>query len=462
LLRFGDAEVARSPCADHGHTVCPWNFRQQNASSSVLHSPSSWQRAAKLHSAPHSKQGSISNLSAESLAAATAYELHSESSRPKTPLVPSDLPSTPNAAVRIQRALAPQNLASASGSVMQLPRPSTCRALTAAGSSVPPCSLRNRNSTVFQFPSSSGVSSVDYFVTNEAKDLTRKSERQKQHRAPEQYSCSDKERWAASVQSYKTQRKCDAARFTSNPDSDDPVVQIAAKILDKTESLGSARSDPAMNALQVELKMLQAHRTMELNKLKSASRHPPANLLMRDHNLPESEPSERGQLELSLRNRCAHVANAVRAQEKLSAAAFHEVCFYCFFDVCSTFCTTSDSSVCRQHLLQQHANQPLVALKHFAAAFNVSKSISHSFRNVFALGSLAASSGDLAKAAQFFGAAINCDERQAIAHFALGSVHFLQENYREALACYDRAIELNGDIKEFFHNRALVRRRLGM
>jgi tetratricopeptide (TPR) repeat protein len=116
----------------------------------------------------------------------------------------------------------------------------------------------------------------------------------------------------------------------------------------------------------------------------------------------------------------------------------------------------------RQGYRAVHANQPLVALKHFAAAFNVSKSISHSFRNVFALGSLAASSGDLAKAAQFFGAAINCDERQAIAHFALGSVHFLQENYREALACYDRAIELNGDIKEFFHNRALVRRRLGM
>jgi tetratricopeptide (TPR) repeat protein len=40
-------------------------------------------------------------------------------------------------------------------------------------------------------------------------------------------------------------------------------------------------------------------------------------------------------------------------------------------------------------------------------------------------------------------------------------VHFLQDNCAEALQCYDRAIELNGDIKEFFHNRALVLRRMG-
>ena len=109
-----------------------------------------------------------------------------------------------------------------------------------------------------------------------------------------------------------------------------------------------------------------------------------------------------------------------------------------------------------------HSNQPFVALKHFAAAFNVSKSVPQSFRNVFALGSLAASTGDLNKAAQFFRAAITCDGRQALAHFALGSVLFLQEQYLEALSCYNRAIELNGDIKEFFHNRALVYRRLGM
>ena len=109
-----------------------------------------------------------------------------------------------------------------------------------------------------------------------------------------------------------------------------------------------------------------------------------------------------------------------------------------------------------------HASQPVLALKHFAAAFNLSTSVSQSFRNVFALGSLAASNGDLPKAAQFFRAAIACDGRQALAHFALGSVRFLQEQYQEALKCYDRAIERNGDIKEFFHNRALVCRRLGM
>lgn len=109
-----------------------------------------------------------------------------------------------------------------------------------------------------------------------------------------------------------------------------------------------------------------------------------------------------------------------------------------------------------------HANQPLIALKHFAAAFNLSETTSQTFRNVFALGSLAASSGDLARASQLFRAAISCDGRQALAHFALGSVHFLQDNCAEALKCYDRAIELNGDIKEFFHNRALVLRRLGL
>lgn len=92
----------------------------------------------------------------------------------------------------------------------------------------------------------------------------------------------------------------------------------------------------------------------------------------------------------------------------------------------------------------------------------MSKSVSQSFRNVFALGSLAASTGANTKAAQFFRAAIVCDGRQALAHFALGSVLFLQEQYPEALLYYDRAIELNGDVKEFFHNRALVRRRLGM
>ncbi len=81
---------------------------------------------------------------------------------------------------------------------------------------------------------------------------------------------------------------------------------------------------------------------------------------------------------------------------------------------------------------------------------------------MFALGSLAASTGDHTRAAQFFRAAITCDCRQALAHFALGSVLFLQEQYTEALSCYNRAIALNGDVKEFFHNRALVHRRLGM
>ncbi len=81
---------------------------------------------------------------------------------------------------------------------------------------------------------------------------------------------------------------------------------------------------------------------------------------------------------------------------------------------------------------------------------------------MFALGSLAASSGDLTKAAQLFNAAITCDDRQALAHFALGSVYFLQDKCADALKCYDRAIELNADIKEFFHNRALVLRRMGL
>lgn len=85
--------------------------------------------------------------------------------------------------------------------------------------------------------------------------------------------------------------------------STDPIVQFAASILDSSHSTGAHR-DPVLGSLQQELSKLQALRAMELDRVKSAMQHPPANLLMRERNLPEAEPSENGQLELSLRNRC--------------------------------------------------------------------------------------------------------------------------------------------------------------
>jgi hypothetical protein len=116
----------------------------------------------------------------------------------------------------------------------------------------------------------------------------------------------------------------------SNPvKSDDPVVQLAASIFDSSHSISTSYSSPsaaatttstALGALQQELGKLQAHRVIELERLKTATQRPPANLLMRERNLPESEASEGGKLELSLRNRCGP-----RARRCICSCECHDI-----------------------------------------------------------------------------------------------------------------------------------------
>jgi hypothetical protein len=93
---------------------------------------------------------------------------------------------------------------------------------------------------------------------------------------------------------------------------------------------GDAQRSGALRALQQELGRLHAHRVTELDRLKSAMQHPSANLLMRERNLPEAEPCENGQLELSLRNRwnfCTLLQLTFAAAVTLSLlAALHQLC----------------------------------------------------------------------------------------------------------------------------------------
>jgi hypothetical protein len=159
------------------------------------------------------------------------------------------------------------------------------------------------------------VTSVEYFAASEATVLRRGCEvlqlqpgtrlNQQQGSAA---SFSGKEHKNASA--LKSLEKSSSALGV--PFSNDPIVQLAASIVDSSHSLTSTISttsttsttSAAMGALQQELSKLQAHRAIELERMKAAMQHPPANLLMRERNLPESQPSEKGVLELSLRNRC--------------------------------------------------------------------------------------------------------------------------------------------------------------
>jgi hypothetical protein len=88
------------------------------------------------------------------------------------------------------------------------------------------------------------------------------------------------------------------------PTSNDPILQLASCVLDPSHNHTFPRGNPVLAGLQQELSKLQAHRAMELDRVTAAMQHAPANLLMRERNLPESQPSEHGKLELSLRNRC--------------------------------------------------------------------------------------------------------------------------------------------------------------
>ena len=286
LFRRDNREVARAPprssVVELSSTVFgkSTSHQQDLSRSAALQSPSSWQRAQKLQSLPPSKRPNQSSFSAQNTAAATAYELHSESSRPLTPLVPSDLPSTPNAAVRIQRALNPKQPRIPSGNV--LPTPTSSRPSTAAGSSLPPHDISGRS-----------VPSVEYFAASEAAVIRRSSQSQREHTVTSSSG--------PNVQGQE--RKHASAPASLAPTSNDPVVKLAASLFDSSYSSSSTHSGAVVAGLQQELNKLQAHRALEIDRLKSAIQRPPTNLLMRDRNLPEAEPSEHGKMELSLRNR---------------------------------------------------------------------------------------------------------------------------------------------------------------
>lgn len=461
LFRRSDAEAGRpsrqAPVLDISFANGDLNSREPCARvSAALHSPSSWQRAQKIQSLSPSKRQIAGIVEDSKLTFAAAHSLQSESAPSAAALVPCDVPTTPNAAVRMQRALTPKLLPIQPGNV--LPPATYSRPSTAAGSSLPPRNLSSR-----------GVPSSEYFAASEATAMRRSSQHQLHTTSGGQHGTQLNLQHNGVTPTAEKQRQNTAEVTSTAAISHDPVVQLAASVFDASHNSSIGRSSsPALGALVQELSKLQAHRAMEVERLKAAVQHAPPNLLMRQRDLPESQPSEHGKLELSLRNRydisaltaCAasciyDCRKCFHANKLPSTHCLHNGCDSSLTFDCSTFFNG-------QGYRAIHANQPVIALKHFAAAFNMSKSSSQSFRNLFALGSLAASSGDLNKAAQFFRAAINSDSQQALAHFALGSVHFLQESYTDALHCYDRAIELNGDIKEFYHNRALVRRRMGL
>jgi hypothetical protein len=290
LFRRSDAQTThpshRAPSIDISPTN-QWDSYAREPyvqTDTALHSPSSWQRAQKLQSLPSSQRRGPSHAA---LAAATAYELHSESSRAKTPLVPCEAPATPNAAVRMQRALTPKIPAIPSGNVRLAATGTHSRPSSAAGSSLPPHDVSSRSAP-----------SVEYFAASEATALRRRAD-----------GTRHKQRQGSATPVAGKERQHTAAPRSNPVKSDDPVVQLAASIYDSSHSMSSspsaaAATSSALGALHQELGKLQAHRVLELERLKAATQRPPANLLMRERNLPESEASEGGKLELSLRNRC--------------------------------------------------------------------------------------------------------------------------------------------------------------
>ena len=284
FVDFGSSTFGKSTSHEHDLSL---------HRSAALHSPSSWQPAQKLHSLPPSKRPNRSSFGTQNTAAATAYELHSESSRPLTPLVPSDFPSTPNAAVRIQRALTPKQPRIPSGNVM--PTPTSSRPSTAAGSSLPPHNISGHN-----------VPSVEYFAASEAAVMRRSSQSQREHTATSSGGRGGQplnRRQLTEPNVAGKGRRHAPASTSPPPVSSDPVVKLAASVLDSSVSSGSARSGTVLFGLQQELNKLEAYRALELDRVKAAIQRPPTNLLMRDRNLPEAEPSEHGKMELSLRNR---------------------------------------------------------------------------------------------------------------------------------------------------------------
>jgi hypothetical protein len=198
--------------------------------------------------------------------------------------MPCNLPATPNAAVQMQRFTTPKHAPS-------LPAPTRSRPSTAAGSSLPPHNISGRI-----------VPSVEFFAASEKNVAHRQ-----QHHFFSSSGADGLERCEQQVSRRSVagkQRGSITGPKVAPGTSNDPIIQLAASIFDSSHGAGTQR-DPTLGSLQQELSRLQAHRAMELHRLKSAMQHPPANLLMRERNLPEAEPSANGQLELSLRNRCA-------------------------------------------------------------------------------------------------------------------------------------------------------------
>lgn len=299
LLRRSSPEAGRPPAPHRTPVVSPgaafgeydcFEHDSRSRTSAVLHSPSSWQAAQKLQRLSPSKRSSVAHLRADSPASATAHALYAESSRTVRAAIPSDLPATPNAAVRMQRAAAQTRAPS-------LPTPTSSRPSTAAGSSLPPRSISGRS-----------VSSVEFFAASEATATQQRQQQQRRSGASSSSGLQDLERDEHQVsRSSMAGKQRSSIAGIAGPKatpavSNDPVVQCAATVADSLHG-GDAQRSGALSALQQELGRLHAHRVTELHRLKSAMQRPSANLLMRERNLPEAEPCDKGQLQLSLRNR---------------------------------------------------------------------------------------------------------------------------------------------------------------
>lgn len=310
LFRRSDAEAGRpsrqAPVLDISFANGELNSREPSTRvSAALHSPSSWQRAQKIQSLSPSKRKSAGMLEDSKLTFAAAHALQSESSPSVAAVVPCDVPATPNAAVRMQRALTPKLLPIQPGNV--LPPTTYSRPSTAAGSSLPPRSL-----------SSHGVPSSEYFAASEATAMRRSFQHQLHTTSGGQHDTQLNLQRNGVTPTARKQRQNTAAVTSTSATSDDPVVQLAASVFDASSNSSVGRSSsPALGALVQELSKLQAHRAMEVERLKAAVQNAPPNLLMRQRDLPESQPSEHGKLELSLRNRYA---------EPLKTAGAYSVC----------------------------------------------------------------------------------------------------------------------------------------
>jgi hypothetical protein len=285
LLRRGSPEFARRPhCApvvNPGAALseCDSFEHQLPLRTSVtLHSPSSWQTAQKLRGLSPSKLQSFTHRCTKSSASVSDYGLHAESFRTVRPRMPSDLPATPNAVMRMQRAATPKPVPS-------LPTPTRSRPSTAAGTSLPPHNKSARS-----------VPSVEFFAASGAAI----SGRHHLHCGPDGLERIQQPSSPFSVigRHHSSTIEPKAAPTASNG----PIIKFAASVYDSS-LIACTHRDPALGSLQQELSELQAHRAMELHRFKAATQRPPANLLMRQRNLPEAEPNEKGLLELSLRNR---------------------------------------------------------------------------------------------------------------------------------------------------------------